>query len=164
MAATSPQDFFNFLREKFWGRSCIGDVAVIWASPFPKPQWYRHPLLILPYQFGLGFGLASLGFWEWGCPKHWDAHITVTEGLPHPPRVNCISCHDICTLHLGPWNKLILIITFWPCPHKCVSIDNAYISLRLGLPSTLIRWAFSGYISFKCGCSKTVENVSKWKR
>ena len=23
----------------------------------------------------------SLEFWEWGCPKRWDAHITVTGGL-----------------------------------------------------------------------------------
>ena len=34
--------------------------------------------------FGLGPGLGlqgmpiSLGFWEWGCPKRGDAHITVT--------------------------------------------------------------------------------------
>ena len=158
----SPGFFFNFMRETSWGRGCIEDVAVIWVSPFPKPQWYRHPLLILPYRFGLGFGLGSLGFWEWGCPKRGEAHNTVTEGLLQFPRVFWISFHDICTLYLGPWNKLILI-TFWPCPHKCVSFDNAYISLRLGLPSTLIRWAFSGYISFK-KLSKTYQNENDNRR
>ena len=39
---------------------------------------------MLPLLFGLGSGLGlqgmpgSLVFWEWGCPKRVDAHITVT--------------------------------------------------------------------------------------
>ena len=32
-----------------------------WASPFPKPQWNGHPLLILPWRFGLGLGLELEG-------------------------------------------------------------------------------------------------------
>ena len=49
----------------------ISKTLAIWASPS-----------LLPQRFGLGLGLQgmsiSLGFWEWGCPKCKDAHITVT--------------------------------------------------------------------------------------
>ena len=30
--------------------------------------------------------LISLRFWEWGCPKRGDAHITVTPGSKLVPR------------------------------------------------------------------------------
>ena len=55
---------FNFL--------LVSNVALL--------QWYGHLLLMLPLLFGLGLQgmLISLGFWEGGCPKQGDAHITVT--------------------------------------------------------------------------------------
>ena len=38
------------MRELMRKMGCYSDMGIpaFWAFPFPKPEWYRHPLLILP--------------------------------------------------------------------------------------------------------------------
>ena len=71
-------------------RGCCIDVGipipktlVIWASPVTV-------ILTLTQIAEVIRGMPiSLEFWESGCPKRGDAHITVTEGLSHFISVPC---------------------------------------------------------------------------
>ena len=51
----------------------------------------------VPWRFGLGLGLqgmpVSLGFWEWGCPKCGDVHITVS--MPHLCMIGGLKCSNL---------------------------------------------------------------------
>ena len=45
--------------------------------------------------------IVSLGFWEWGCPKHRDTHITVTPDLRQSPRF--FASVSTKYLHITSW-------------------------------------------------------------
>ena len=69
----------------FW--QCYNDMGIpvsVLGIPIPKTLVIWASPVILPWRFGLELGLQgmpiSLEFWEWGCPKCGDAHITVTAG------------------------------------------------------------------------------------
>ena len=81
---------------------CDSGVTVIWASPrfgIPIPQTlmiWESPSHITFVRVGLGLqGMnISLGFWEWGCPKRGNAHITMTPavGLFEETNFDPVSC------------------------------------------------------------------------
>ena len=68
----------------------IPKTLVIWAFP-------SHTTLAIWVKFIQGMP-TSLGFWEWGCPKRGDAHIT---GTP-PPFLSPVSSRLIFMFALFP--------------------------------------------------------------
>ena len=65
----------------FW--QCYSDMGIpasVLGIPIPKTLVIWASPVILPWRFGLELqGMPiSLEFWERGCPKRGDAHITVT--------------------------------------------------------------------------------------
>ena len=65
----------------FW--QCYNDMGIpasVLGIPIPKTLVIWASPVILPWRFGLELqGMPiSLEFWERGCPKRGDAHITVT--------------------------------------------------------------------------------------
>ena len=80
----------------------------VWASPFQNPSDMGIPFSYYLSDLGWGgLGLklkfiqgmpTSLGFWEWGCPKRGDAHIT---GTP-PPFLSPVSSRLIFMFALFP--------------------------------------------------------------
>ena len=54
-------------------------VLVIWASPVTLTLTLTQIAKVI---WEGGDAHITIGFWEWGCQKRGDAHITVTAGYP----------------------------------------------------------------------------------
>ena len=68
-----------------------------------------------------------LGFWEWGCPKRGDAHITVTTNwsidLSNPPSSSIKTnayYKQLCTFELGTFALVWRLKRFFLYPERCI--------------------------------------------